>query len=69
LQRDAATGLAALFVLAAGCGGEPPRTDAQLEQDAKVQALMKEGKSIGQIRAILKGEPDPTQQKKQRRKK
>jgi hypothetical protein len=71
LRHIAAVGFTAVIVSMPGCGvGDPPRTDAQLEQDAKVQALMKDGKSIGQIRAFLKGEPDPTKkQTKTRRKK
>jgi len=38
-------------------GGQPPQTEARKEHDSKVQTLLKEGKSLSEIRSIMKGEP------------
>ena len=67
LQREAAVGLAAMVFTVAGCGGLTgggASTDAHAEQEAKVQALLKQGKSLSEIRAIMKGEPEPKKQTK-----
>jgi hypothetical protein len=65
-MRAGVIGLLGAVLALSGCGGDPPRTDRQLEQDAKVQALLKEGKSISQIRSNIKGDPDPKTVKKKK---
>jgi hypothetical protein len=55
-------GLAAIVFANAGCGGDAPKTEAQIEQNSKVDSMLKEGKSLSQIRAAVKGEPDPKAQ-------
>jgi hypothetical protein len=46
----------------AGCGDSDPsayQTETQKEYAAKVQSLMKEGKTLAEIRAIMRGEQLP----------
>ena len=53
-----------LSAFAGGCGGiiggEAEKTPAQLEKQKKVEELVTKGKSLREIRAIMKGEPLPT---------
>jgi hypothetical protein len=50
-----------------GCGGmigsEPSKTSTMLETEKKVESLAKQGKSLREIRAIMKGEPLSTPKK------
>jgi hypothetical protein len=59
--------LLASTLSAVGCGGlsggPPPKTEAQLGNETKVQALLKEGKSLAEVRAIMRGEPVPHSKK------
>jgi hypothetical protein len=53
--------LASLVPIIVGCGGivggEAPKSAALIQTETKVEALTKEGKSLREIRAIMKGEP------------
>jgi hypothetical protein len=44
-------------------GGQPPQTEERKAHDSKVQALFKQGKSLSEIRAIMRGEPEPKSKK------
>ncbi len=61
--QPAAGVLVALLFTVSGCGGstggDSSKTEAQLAHEAKVQAQLKQGKSISQIRAEVNGEPEP----------
>lgn len=64
--------LLASILSAVGCGGlvggPPPKTETQIANESKVQALLKEGKTLAEVRAIMKGEPLPKHGKKSHRK-
>lgn len=64
--------LLASILSAVGCGGltggPPPKTEAQLGDETKIQALMKEGKSFAEVRRIMRGEPVSKNVKKTHRK-
>jgi hypothetical protein len=67
--RVATAPLAVLILSVAGCGdglsgGPPPKTEAELARETKVQALLKEGKSLSDGRAIMRGDPLPSKGKK-----
>ena len=53
----AVLGLTMSFVGCDAITGEPAKSTARIETEQKVEALAAQGKSLREIRAIMKGEP------------
>ncbi len=53
-----------IIPIVVGCGGmtgsEPAKTEVAREKEQKIESLVKQGKSLSEIRAIMKGEPVPS---------